>query len=150
VDEWKELKDMVVEEPGKTVCISLNVIGSSGLSVKSLHEVIEERFVEKGLDELMDITHSETAVDITPKGVNKRTGLIHLFEACGIDPALVLGVGDTVGDLEWLRYIGIPACPSNATTELLKNFERIWVSDYPDSMGLHDIIQHFIIRPSQN
>ncbi len=134
------------KEAGKEVCISLN---PKQMSTRSLAKQINERFVEAKLDKYVNITYSETAVDITPAGVNKRTALEYLFSELGIDPQQVLGIGDSAGDVSWLNYVGIPAAPENATKDLTENDglkDKLFMSDHDDAMGLYDILTHFIFN----
>lgn len=138
-----ECKGNAIKEPGKEICISLNPIQ---LSIEDLYEIIVEIFKKKGLDEAVNITHSSSAVDITPKGINKLSGLRELLLHEGIDPAKVLGVGDSEGDVDWLNSVGIRAAPHNATEDLRQKVSGLFIADFPDSLGLAQILQSFILN----
>lgn len=138
----KEYKQNMREEPGKEICISLNPIE---LGINDLYGIIKERIEEMGFDEFVDITHSSSAVDITPKNVNKRSGLFYILGEFGIPSKYCLGIGDTFGDVDWLKEIGYPTCPLNATEDV-KKINGIWVADYEDAEGVAEIIQHFILK----
>lgn len=146
VEELKEnYKNNVIEEPGKEICISLN---PKELGITDLYDIVNEEFERKGLDEIVNITHSASAVDITPKGVSKLTGLDYILKERNIEPKNVLGVGDSRGDIEWLSYVGIPTAPLNATDDLKKEVDNLFISDYKDSKGFGHILQHFILKYS--
>lgn len=143
VDALKEeYKNNIREEPGKEICISLNPIE---LSIIDLYEIVRERFDDMGFDEIVDIKYSSSAVDITPRNVNKRSGLLYILSAYDIPREHCIGIGDTLGDLDWLKDIGYPTCPLNATEDV-KKINGIWVSDYEDAEGVADIINHFILK----
>lgn len=128
------------KEQGKEICISIN---PESMDVKSLHKEVQNRVKDNGIEDIVNVAYSATAVDVTPKGVNKATGLDLLTSSHGISMSSVLGVGDSNGDLEWLREIGYPATPSNGA-ESLKAIEDVFVADEEDSIGTKEIIKYHI------
>jgi HAD superfamily hydrolase (TIGR01484 family) len=139
----RECKGVAIKEPGKEICISLNPVQ---LSIEDLYDLVLEVFKKRQLDEIVNITHSSTAVDITPKGINKFSGLKELLLHEGVDPAKVLGVGDSEGDVDWLNSIGIRTAPHNATEDLRSKVKGLHIADFPDSLGLAQILQSFILN----
>ena len=127
-------------EPGKEICLSLNPVG--GQSVKSLFEEIQG-FLSGEL-EMVFVTHSSSAVDITPRGINKASGLSFLSQRTEIPFEDMLGIGDTTGDIPFLNLVGIPACPANASPEVIKlvNEKKGYVSKVPYTGGVWDILVH--------
>jgi HAD superfamily hydrolase (TIGR01484 family) len=45
-------------------------------------------------------------LDLSPKGVHKASGLQHVADELGVDPADVLAIGDGRNDIEMLRWAG--------------------------------------------
>lgn len=120
-------------ELGKEVCISMNPLS---MSMTELYEYLRTHLNLDGLH----ITHSTTAVDITPNNVNKGSALLFLCEREELLPADILGVGDTMGDMPFLELCGRVACPFNAIDEIksLASF----VSTEKSTKGLIDIYQN--------
>lgn len=130
----QQYKSICKIEPGKEVCISLNSIN---LSIEELFEIIS-----KEVDtDLLYINHSTTAVDITPKGVDKGSGLKLLADLEQFALADVLAIGDSSGDLPFMTLAGKKACPANATDPVKAICD--YISPYPTTEGVIDIINHF-------
>jgi hydroxymethylpyrimidine pyrophosphatase-like HAD family hydrolase len=125
------------KESGKEICISLNP--PNDLTIENFYEV-----VRKELDsyaDLLEITHSMSAVDITPKGIDKASGVRQLAEITGIAPQKMLGIGDTRGDLPMLNLVGVPACPANATDEVKAVAQ--FIATQEGALGVAEILRHF-------
>lgn len=137
-------KENIRQELGKSICISLNPIE---MGVNDLYHIVVEEFNRKGISNIINITHSASAVDITPKGINKLTGMAYILKKLKINPKNVLGIGDTIADAAWLNYIGTPAAPSNVTDELRKNVKGLYVAKKEDAEGVSEIIRHFVTKP---
>jgi len=124
-------------EPGKEICISLNPdapLESYADQIQSLYEHIKP-YVDQ---DLFTITHSTSAVDITPKGIDKAAGIQFLSETLNIPVVHMLGIGDTTGDLPFLQIVGLAAAPSNAANAIKKVVQ--FVSPKPEAQGVIDII----------
>ena len=91
------------------------------------------------------MTHSTTAVDITPNGANKGSGLKFAVKKSDIGIENVLYIGDTRGDFPAFEVAGYIACPSNATEECKKlvRSKNGYISSSANAKGLTDIISHF-------
>jgi len=128
-------------EPGKELCISLNPVG--GQSVENLFGEVKKLLA--GNMDLVNITHSSSAVDITPLGVNKASGLEYLREYTKIPFESMLGIGDTAGDFPFLEQVGIPACPSNASADVVKLVTKRngYVAKSPNTAGVWEILLNF-------
>lgn len=132
-------------EPGKEVCISLNPIAALSEYPEKVGQLYER--VKKELSgQHLFITHSASAVDITPKGVNKGSGVRFLAEYLGVFLEEMLGIGDTQGDMPFLEIVGQSAAPSNAA-DAVKNHVN-YVSKSPDASGVVDILNHYTSRLS--
>lgn len=128
------LKSRCKFEAGKEICLSLNAIGD--LTITDLFDMIQHRF----LSEEIEINRSTTAVDITPKHINKGSMFDIFCHKYCIDAQFVLGVGDSLGDLSFLVKCGRVACPSNAVQEIqtISSF----IASQPSTLGLIEIYQH--------
>lgn len=126
----KEIKEKSRLEIGKDFIISLNPIG---IDIEDLFQIIKKN---KYSDDIF-VSHSTTAVDITPKGVNKGSILDLWCATTKSQHNQILGVGDSVGDMYFLEKCGFVACPNNASQniKMLSNF----VSEESSTLGLIDI-----------
>jgi len=129
------------KEPGKEICISLNP--PSGMEIEEFFEIVKKRLSQ--FEKVVELTHSTTAVDITPKGANKKSGLTFAAKKSGVELNNILYIGDTKGDFPAFEVAGYTACPSNATEEckkLVKSKDG-YISSSTDIKGVTDIISHF-------
>ena len=94
-------------ELGKEVCISLNPIQGT---TEELYTLLQEQIDTS----LLYINHSSTAVDITPRGIDKGSALKLLCKKEGYHLKDIVAIGDTSGDLPFMEISGIKACPHNA------------------------------------
>lgn len=126
-----------VRELGKEYCISLNP--PKDMSVEELYHQILKQLDEFG--NVIEITHSNSAVDITPKGVNKGSGVRFLSKVTGIPLKDMVGIGDTKGDIPMLSLVGHPTGPANADENVRQLAE--YVSPFETTHGVVDIIHHY-------
>ena len=131
-------------QPGKSVCYTLFAcppltIADFSTEVEAIAAEVSDQFV---------VTPAELALNIHPAGIDKGAGLHWLARVTGIDPAGMAGVGDSKGDLDFLRLVGYPAAPANATDEV-KAVAR-YTSSWPDAAGLQDILDYWLMKyPAQ-
>lgn len=123
---------------GYESCISINP--PVGVAVEKFSQYVQEH-LEPYLD-FIEIAHSRTAVDITPKGVNKGTGLKFLADITKINLDNIVGIGDSQGDLAMLGLVGHPTTPANADDNVRGIAE--YVSAYEMTDGVIDIIKHYV------
>jgi hydroxymethylpyrimidine pyrophosphatase-like HAD family hydrolase len=88
-------------------------------SVEDLRQKVTLYLHEKGLDSGLNITNTASAVDITPQGIDKSTGLDAVIRNLYPDEdnkdailQRVVGIGDHISDLPVLKRIGRPYCPT--------------------------------------
>lgn len=138
--EWGQ-KNGLVPELGKEICISMSA--ADGSLLPSLLEKFRREFEE--MLPVLDVTHSMSALDITPKGVNKWTGLKQVLDGFGIRPNNVLGIGDAKNDHVWLAQVGVPCCPANADEATKKLVQDCggFVASQECTKGVLEIIYHF-------
>ena len=87
----------------------------------------------------VEIKHSRSAIDITPKGIGKASALRQLLEWTGLPMENIAGVGDTVADAEWLALVGWSAAPANGR-EALPGMS--YYAEREVAAGLLQIVQH--------
>ena len=92
-----------------------------------------------------EITHSTTAVDITPKGINKGTGLGFATRESGVELSEILYIGDSEGDFPAMEIAGFVACPANATEKCKELMRKKggYISLHNDVKGVLDIVKCF-------
>jgi hypothetical protein len=125
-------------EWGKDFVISVNP--PSDISIEEFFKIVHDNLKMHNID--LNVTHSASAVDITPKGIDKFSGLQLLLEKLQLVPEDVAGIGDTRGDFPVLKNVGFSAAPKNATDEVKQIVN--YVSDYENGNGVVDIIKHCI------
>jgi hydroxymethylpyrimidine pyrophosphatase-like HAD family hydrolase len=68
---------------------------------------------EHALDLVLD--PSNDCVNVLLPGIDKVSGFLWLCEELGVEPGEVAGIGDSAGDVGWLRACGVSFAPSNAS-----------------------------------
>jgi len=108
-------------EVGKDFCVSLNPPpvrpGSSERRPIGEFRLQVDQAV-RGYEALVEVSHSASAVDLTPRGVSKASAVRLLLEWTGLAPEEVAGVGDTAADAAWLQEVGWRAAPANGREAL--------------------------------
>jgi HAD superfamily hydrolase (TIGR01484 family) len=125
-------------ELGKEVCLSLNPVAGN---VSELYRRVKKIFKEASLFDILTIQHSNSAVDITPKGVDKGSALSLLAQKEGFSLENVIAIGDSEGDLPFMTLAGISACPANASHACKQQAD--FISQYSTTNGVIDIIKYF-------
>jgi hydroxymethylpyrimidine pyrophosphatase-like HAD family hydrolase len=78
-----------------------------------------ERVVKKALAGIPGITihASSIAVDISPEGIDKGSGVLHLADTTGVDPRTMLLIDDSMGGKPAADQVGFLACPADIEDE---------------------------------
>lgn len=87
-------------------------------------------------------TQQYISVDVTPKGIDKSSGVAEWCKHHDISPQQVIGVGDSNNDLEFLECVGFAVAMGNSTPEILKRAHR--VIDHTDQNGLAVYLQQIL------
>jgi HAD superfamily hydrolase (TIGR01484 family) len=124
-------------QPGKSICHSLFALPP--FSMNQLAKDVEA-FVAELSDEFA-VKSAILALNIYPKHIHKGTGLQWLAETTGIAPAEMAGVGDSGGDIDFLRLLGYAAAPANAIDEVKQVVH--YVSPKTAADGLYDILDYW-------
>ncbi len=124
-------------QPGKEYTISVFPAAPEYMAV--LRDITAETVGE--LASRLESAFSASCLNIHAKGSNKGAGIELLAELTGVPPENMLGVGDSEVDLPFLEKVGFAAAPANATPEVRKLCG--YVSPFPTSRGVRDILAHF-------
>lgn len=135
VPAGRELGVALVLEPGRRdeaedLCeaVTRRLAGEAGLPVEELR-----------------ISWNAGSVDITPRGIDKGTGLRMLLEELGLDPGEVMAVGDGGNDLPMFEVAGWRGAPANALPAVKALADR--VASRPDTAGVIELMR-WAARPS--
>jgi hydroxymethylpyrimidine pyrophosphatase-like HAD family hydrolase len=80
---------------------------------------------ELGLHSVVFGTGDVAWLDIGPKGVSKATMLARLCDRLGFDPALTMTVGDSMNDIEMLKWAGVGVLMGHAGEEMRRHADVI-------------------------
>lgn len=135
----EKIKGLGHIEPGKEVCVS--IFPEKGISVIELahitNELIKSHFPN------FQLVYSSVAVDITPKGIDKGAGMDLFLELKNISYEEVLGIGDSLGDLPFLKKLKYKATPSNGHPQLKEI--ATYVAKDEDILGVIEILKYFFL-----
>lgn len=90
-----------------------------GISVDEVRRDFEKKLQSELSRGLIEITNSQSAVDVTVAGVNKASAVRWWCDLAHIEPRDCAGFGDSKGDA-FLEVVGLPGCPWNALPEIKK------------------------------
>ena len=130
--DCKDFKKYVRENPGKVM--KFNMYHRTKKS--------RERNLQRFKNEPITFSYAEeTALEASPKGITKASGLHELCEFLKIDISETVAVGDAPNDLEILRAAGVAAVMGNASDEIKKIAD--FVTDDNDHDGVVKVIEKF-------
>lgn len=99
-------------EPGKEACISLTGPAFAALSTQETDAIIARLQIFAPEDSLV-FSYSSSAIDITPQGVTKATGVSAICDRLAIPPGRTAAIGDSQNDLAMLSAVAFALCPAN-------------------------------------
>lgn len=118
----KRIPRLVVKFPflhryiGKEVNIALERKDET-VSLADCERVIRESL--RDIMEYLEINVSSIAVDISPKGIDKGTGVVRLAEITGIPPSEMLLIDDSMGGKPAADRVGYLACPDKSKDDFM-------------------------------
>jgi len=124
-------------QPGKEASLTLYPL--PGTSVEALHQAVVDALSGHGA--ALAIQVSVSCVDVTPAGIDKGAGVRWLAEELGLPLAHMGGIGDSPGDLAFLRLVGRSAAPANAAADVKAAVG--YVSPYEDGDGVVEIVRRW-------
>lgn len=133
---WK----MKVESISNEMRFSTPLIFSSVLDEDHLH------FLKKLELEVKILSPKSLGIgkyaDITMKGITKASGMEQWCKYMNIQPEEVVAVGDSLNDVEMLRFAGFPVAMGNAADEIKLLAKR--VIGHTDEDGLATFLQSYL------
>ncbi len=129
-------------QPGKSVCYSL--FAHPPLSIDDFSAEVSAIAAE--VSPHFHVSPAGLALNIHPAEIDKGSGLQWLSKVTHIPLSQMGGVGDSDGDIPFLRQIAHSAAPANAAASVKSVVD--YCSSLPDVAGLHDILDHWAV-PSQ-
>jgi len=134
--------------PGNMIQVTLERQYGSDLLIEEAYETARNELSDLISLGLVTVHHSQIAVDISPAGIDKASGVRFLTEKTGVPLEKTLGIGDSRGDFPMLEIVGHVGCPANASEECKKLINRkgghIAIHDYV--RGVVSVIRYFTQR----
>ena len=87
--------------------------------------------------------YSDAAVEITPGGVNKATGIARVCEYLSIGMDQVMAIGDNENDMEMVRQAGVGVAVANALPRLKELADYVCEQNGPD--GVVEAIKRYCL-----
>ena len=139
LNSLRELSWKFFPEPAKDFSLSLTTMDAMGKTIppSEAYEVVSD-FLKSKFQ--VEITYSNSAIDVVGQGVHKGKALHVLAEHLNLPVAHWLGFGDGINDLTFLRMVGYSGAPLNADPAVRESVN--WVAQKTDVHGLLDFLQH--------
>lgn len=87
------------------------------------------------------LLHNENIAEIVPKGYTKATGIERVCGELGISRENTIAVGDSINDIDMLRYAEIGIVMGNGTAVAKENADYITSNLHED--GIWNAMEHF-------
>ena len=123
-------------QPGKTVCYTLLPIVP--FTMQDLIHAVKATIADYA--DMISLSQAISTLNIYPKPVTKGTGLQWLSQTTEIELSDMAGVGDSSSDVDFLKLVGYPAVPANATSDVKAVASYISAQSTTDAM--HDILDY--------
>lgn len=125
-------------QPGKEATMTLYPLGST--SVAQLAELAADILARAGNS--FRVTPNVRGVEIRPPGIDKGAGTRWLSSRLQIPMVCFAGVGDADDDLSFLRLVGFPSAPANATPAVRSASRYVATGRF--GVGLLQILEHLV------
>ncbi len=100
---------------GKSASFSVFAVDPVALPVPALAERLSAWRREHGV--ALEVDPSSDCVNLLLPGIGKGRGLTALVEETGVPESAIAGIGDSIGDVGWLRRCAVSFAPSGAVPE---------------------------------
>lgn len=124
---FEEVKKMVPEilkkypdlflYPGNMVCLAFERKYKAITTIEDAYNYLKKEVANLHLNKYVEIRHSDCSVDISPKEIDKASGVKFLSRYAGINLKKTLAIGDSNNDFPLFEQVGYVACPKNASKE---------------------------------
>lgn len=137
IDETIVQPGLAYWQPGKQICHTL--FAHAPQTIATIQPLVSDIVAAITADFVA--VPAVLALNIHPAGIDKGSGLRWLSRETGIAPADMAGVGDSSGDVDFLRLVSQPAAPHNATPDV--KAVAHYISAQKDAAGLLDILDYW-------
>lgn len=141
IDDWyvRSIKEMVPDR-FRVVPEHYGQIHANKISIQVPKSRMEE-VTECAKRHYQLLLHEENIAEIVPHGYTKASGIRRVCEQLGIDRKDTIAVGDSINDIEMLRYAQIGIVMGNGTQIAKDNADYITTDLYDD--GVWNAMRHF-------
>jgi hypothetical protein len=136
--------EQVYFQPGKSA--SLSVFPHPGIPLRHVSSEVSRLARDFG-DEL-SVDEAATCVNVIIRNLDKAEGVRWLSRETGISLGAMAAVGDSPGDVSFMRLAAWSGAPANAHASL-KEMAR-YTSPYADGLGLVDILAKLFSPEPEN
>ncbi len=141
IDDWyvRSIKEMVPER-FRVVPEKIEEIHANKISIQVPRSRMEE-VTERAKRHYSLLLHEENIAEIVPHGYTKAGGIKRVCEILGLDRKDTIAVGDSINDIEMLRYAQVGIVMGNGTQIAKENADYI-TTDINDN-GIWNAMKHF-------
>jgi haloacid dehalogenase-like hydrolase len=82
---------------------------------------------------------SARCIDVLPKGLGKGIGVARVAEFLHFPLSEIVGIGDSAGDISFLKRVGYSACPNNADHSVKSAVDYVAKTDF--ASGVIEILR---------
>ncbi|URM52762.1 HAD-IIB family hydrolase [Mycoplasma sp. SG1] len=140
------IKFNITEFNDDTKCFKLSIFSKNlfcGFSKKSI-QIIKNLTESLNLD--YQFVFQKRIIEVTPKGVSKKTAVEFLCQTKNILPLTqVAAIGDSENDYDLLIYSGFKACPRNAVKKI-KEIADVVSTKSAGQSAVADVINNHILN----
>lgn len=143
IDDWyvRSIHEMVAER----FCVvpqCLEEIHANKISIQVPKSRMEE-VTERAKRHYQLLLHEENIAEIVPHGFSKAGGIRRVCEMLGISQENTIAVGDSINDVDMLRYAGVGIVMGNGTQVAKENADYITTGIYED--GIWNAMAHLAL-----
>ena len=141
IDDWyvRSIKEMVPDR-FRVVPECFEHIHANKISIQVPKSRMEE-VTEHAKRHYQLLLHEENIAEIVPHGYTKASGIQRVCEQLGIARENTIAVGDSINDIDMLRYAQVGIVMGNGTQIAKENADYITTDIYED--GIWNAMEHF-------
>lgn len=134
--------------PGNMINIALERQHGVNVSIEECYRAVKQELQDLESQGLIIIHHSKIAVDISPQGIDKASGVQFLAKKTRMGISQMLGIGDSKGDFPMLNLVSYVGCPENASEECKELVRKKggYISRYQYAKGVANVIDYYLTR----
>lgn len=101
----------------------------------------EKAFADTFKDDFNLIAHGQKVIEVVPNGFTKATGIQYMMEYLGVAKEECYAFGDSINDMEMLRFVDHSVGMGNAVEDVLSVVEHV-TTDIEDD-GLYNALDYY-------